>query len=82
MRLPKELWSSLFQMFGVAWLMPRRVREFLVSWKGTIGTLYDFGSVEVGSFVFYLVYLDRAIARSFEDRETAMLEWKKMFQFL
>jgi hypothetical protein len=26
-----ELWSALFQVFGVVWVMPRRVSEFLVS---------------------------------------------------
>jgi hypothetical protein len=33
----KELWSSLFQLFGVAWVMPQRVRELLVSWRGQLG---------------------------------------------
>jgi hypothetical protein len=56
----RELWSSLFHLFGIAWVMPQRVREFLLSWKGTIGAPYCFGSVEVGSFVFNVVYLFRA----------------------
>jgi hypothetical protein len=30
----RELWSSLFNLFGVDWVMPRRVRELLVSWRG------------------------------------------------
>jgi hypothetical protein len=27
----RDLWSSLFNMFGVVWVVPRRVRELLVS---------------------------------------------------
>jgi hypothetical protein len=30
----RELWSSLFNLFGVDCIMPRRVRELLVSWRG------------------------------------------------
>jgi hypothetical protein len=29
----RDFWSSLFNLFGV-WVMPRRVRELLVSWRG------------------------------------------------
>jgi hypothetical protein len=28
----RELWSLLIHLFGV-WVMPRRVRELLVSWR-------------------------------------------------
>jgi hypothetical protein len=30
----RDLWSSLFNLFGVDWVIPRRVRELLVSWGG------------------------------------------------
>jgi len=29
----RELWSSLFQLFGVAWVMPQRVRKLVLSWR-------------------------------------------------
>jgi hypothetical protein len=29
-----DLWSSPFKLFGVFWVMPRRVSELLVSWGG------------------------------------------------
>jgi hypothetical protein len=48
----------------------RVVGEF----ESTIGTPYCFGSVEVGSFVFNVVYLERIECKEFEDCETAMLE--------
>jgi hypothetical protein len=28
----RDLWSSIFSLFGVDWDMPRRVREMLMSW--------------------------------------------------
>jgi hypothetical protein len=33
----RELWNSLFQLFGVVWVMPQRVRDLLVSWRGQLG---------------------------------------------
>jgi hypothetical protein len=51
--------------------------------EGTIKTLYCFGNVEVGSFVFMWCIWREWKIRNFEDRETALLELKKMlFQFL
>jgi hypothetical protein len=29
-----KLWSVLFQLFGVAWVMPQRVSKFLRNWRG------------------------------------------------
>jgi hypothetical protein len=29
-----DLWSLPFKLFGVYWVMPRRVSELLVSWGG------------------------------------------------
>jgi hypothetical protein len=34
--MARELWSSLFHLFGVTWVMLRKVRELLVSWRGQI----------------------------------------------
>jgi hypothetical protein len=30
------MWSALFQLFGVAWVMPRRVSKLLKSWRGKL----------------------------------------------
>jgi hypothetical protein len=29
----RDLWSSILNLFGVDWVMPRRVRDLLVSWE-------------------------------------------------
>jgi hypothetical protein len=33
----RDLWSSLFSLFGVDWVMPRKVGELLMSWGGQVG---------------------------------------------
>jgi hypothetical protein len=33
----RELWSSLFHYLGVSWVITRRVRDLLVSWKEQLG---------------------------------------------
>jgi hypothetical protein len=33
----RELWSSLFNLFGVDWVMPVRVRELVLNWGGQVG---------------------------------------------
>jgi hypothetical protein len=35
--IAKELWSLLFDLLGVVWVMPGRVREMLMSWRGQMG---------------------------------------------
>jgi hypothetical protein len=30
----KELWTSIFSIFGVEWVMPKRVIELLDCWRG------------------------------------------------
>jgi hypothetical protein len=30
----KELWSSILNLFGVDWVMPRSVRDLMVCWGG------------------------------------------------
>jgi len=32
-----ELWSVFLQLFGVDWVMPRKVNDFLGSWRGQLG---------------------------------------------
>jgi hypothetical protein len=32
-----EVARKLFRLFGVVWVMPQRVRDLLVSWRGQLG---------------------------------------------
>jgi hypothetical protein len=33
----KELWSSILNLFGVDWIMPRSIRDLMVCWGGQVG---------------------------------------------
>jgi hypothetical protein len=32
--IARELWNLFFRMFGVEWIMPKRVVDLLACWKG------------------------------------------------
>jgi hypothetical protein len=32
-----EVWNVFFQLFGVSWVMPRKVSDILESWRGQMG---------------------------------------------
>ena len=42
--IAREIWTSLFHLFGVVWVMPGRVRKILVSWRGQ---MENFNALEV-----------------------------------
>jgi hypothetical protein len=33
-----HLWSALFTLFDVTWVMPKRVIDLLACWRGQVGT--------------------------------------------
>ena len=35
--LARELWTMVFSMFGMRWVMPRRIVDVLACWKGRLG---------------------------------------------
>ena len=38
-----DLWSMVFYLFGIHWVMPYKVSEVLVSWQGKFGTHRNIG---------------------------------------
>lgn len=79
----RELWSSHFHLFCADWVMPRRVRELLMGWKGRVGS---HNILEVWRLTpLYLMWCiwRKWNARNFEDRETPAVELKNnMFKSL
>jgi hypothetical protein len=79
----RELWSSHFHLFCADWVMPRRVRELLMSWRGRVGSR---NILEVWRLTpLYLMWCiwRKWNARNFEDRETPAVELKNnMFKSL
>ena len=78
MEVVRDLWSSLCNLLGVDWIIPRRVRELLMSLGGQVGHR---DILKVWMFVplclMWCIWREQN-AQSFEDRETAVTELKKI----
>jgi hypothetical protein len=35
-KVARELWVLIFRLFGVEWIVPKRVMELLTSWRGQL----------------------------------------------
>jgi hypothetical protein len=73
----RDLWVSIYKLFGVVWVMPRRVIDVLNSWGGQVG----YGPVrEVWKLVplclWWCLWRERN-ARTFEDVELSEAELRK-----
>jgi hypothetical protein len=75
----RELWIMVFRMFGVEWVMIRRVVDLLVSWKRRVGR-NDINIVwnAIPSILMWYVWRERN-ARSFDDCEKASLDLQTCF---
>jgi hypothetical protein len=73
----RELWSSILNMFGVEWVMPRRVIVLLVRWRGQVGrgTIMEVWRLAPLCLIWCL-WRERN-ARSFEDVETSVTKLRK-----
>jgi hypothetical protein len=43
----KNFWSAIFSLFGVEWVMPRRVIE-LDCWRAHVGSCFSFSRLKDG----------------------------------
>ena len=77
-KLTRELRSSLIQLFGVAWVMSRWIRDLLVSRRGQLGQCMVLELWRLDPLCLLLCIWRKKNTRSFEGREMAMLELKKM----
>jgi len=73
----RELWSFMFSLFGVEWVMPQTVLELLTTW----GAFFGHGLAKkvwrlVPHCVLWSVWWERN-ARLFEDVETVMVVLRK-----
>jgi hypothetical protein len=72
-----DLWSYILTLFGVEWVMPRMVLEFLTSWGASVG----YGRAKEARrlaplCLLWCIWRERN-ARLFEDVETSMVELRK-----
>ena len=74
-----ELWSMVFCLFGIHWLMLYKVSELLASWQGKFGMhwnrdLWRF----VPHFLFWFLWWEQN-ARCFENCEQSIFDIKSFF---
>jgi hypothetical protein len=78
-----DLWSYIFSLFGIEWVMPRMVLELLTSWGVSVG----YGRAKEAwrlapLYLLWYICWERN-ARFFEDVETSMVKlWKRSFNML
>jgi hypothetical protein len=58
----RELWTLIFLLFEVEWIMPKRVIELLACWRGLLGS---FGRLEDVPFVLNVVHMDKTECKVF-----------------
>ena len=74
-----ELWSLVFCLFGIHWVMPQKVIELFESWQGRFGRHRN---IELWRIVphrlLWCIWREKN-ARNFEGCERSMLEIKSFF---
>ena len=74
-----EIWSMVFGLFGVAWVMPRTILELLDCWQGCFGKHRNFMIWRViPHCLMWCVWRERN-RRSFENCERSYVEIKYFF---
>ena len=74
-----ELWSMVFCLFGIYWVMPYKVSEVLSSWQGKFGRHRN---IALWRFVPHCLFWSLQQGRNaicFEDCEQSILDIKLFF---
>ena len=67
--LARELWTMVFSLFGMYWVMPKQIVDVFASWKGRLGRHKNRHTWEVVPHcVMWSLWRERN-ARTIEDRE-------------
>ncbi len=75
----KELWDMVFVLFGLHWVMPRRVIELFACWQGNFGRHQHINIWRaIPHCLMWCVWKERN-ARTFEGREQTVAELKLLF---
>ena len=71
-----KMWSFVFSLFGVSWLMPSRVIDLLVCWKWSFskrGSSVIWSAVPL--YLMWMLWRERN-RRAFEDSKRSSMELK------
>jgi hypothetical protein len=73
----RELWNSVFILFGMSWVMPRRVVDLLTCWQGSLGHHREIWKA-IPHCLMWCLWRERN-ARTFKDSERNILDLKLFF---
>jgi hypothetical protein len=76
--IARELCTLLLNLFGVIWVMPRKVRELLVSWKGQVGCHNILEVWRLAPLCLMWCIWSKWNAKSFKDLATLVVELKNI----
>ena len=76
-KVARELWNFVFNLFGMSWVMPRKVVELLSCWQGSLGHHREIWKA-TPHCLMWCVWRERN-ARTFEDCEWNILDLKLLF---
>ena len=74
-----DLWSMVFCLFGIHWVMLYKVSEVLASWQGKFGRHRNIGVWRFVSHCFLWCLWRERNARCFENSERSILDIKFFF---
>ena len=74
-----EMWSLVFCLFGIHWVMPQKVIELFESWQGKFGRHRNIELWRIVPHCLLWCIWCKRNARSFEGCECSMLEFKSLF---
>uniref|UniRef100_A0A2N9IEM8 Reverse transcriptase zinc-binding domain-containing protein n=1 Tax=Fagus sylvatica TaxID=28930 RepID=A0A2N9IEM8_FAGSY len=73
----KELWDMIFGLFGIQWVMPKRVIDLLSCWHGSVGR-HSVIWKAIPHYIMWCLWRERNV-RTFEDCELSVVELKLHF---
>jgi hypothetical protein len=73
----RDLWSCIFILFGIEWVMPRMVLELLTSWGASVGYGRAKEAWRLAPLCLLWCIWQEQNARLFKDVETSMVELRK-----
>ena len=78
-KVAKEMWDTVFNLFGLTWFMPKRVVDLLSCWQGKMGrhrNIEIWGAIP--HCLMWCLWKERN-ARLFEANDRNVLELKMVF---
>ena len=75
----RELWSMVFGLFGVTWVMPRSALDLLACWQGSFGRHRNFSIWQAVPHCLMWCICRELNGYNFEDCERSYVELKLFF---